>query len=64
MFSRQNPSKKWHRKAWMIDPKKTILVLDTGYATSEHVPPWIYKKELSQDVKEFLHLSTIDYQHL
>jgi hypothetical protein len=60
MFSRQNPSKKWHRKAWMIDPKKTTLVLDSGYARLEHIPPWIHKRELSQDVKDFLSQSTID----
>ena len=55
MFSRQKPSKKWREKALMIDPKKTILVLDTGYARSEHVPPWIHKRQLNQDFKEFFH---------
>ena len=49
----------------MIDPKKTTLVLDTGFAKSEHVPPWIHKKrELNQDVKEFLHLGKYDYPRL
>jgi hypothetical protein len=48
----------------MIDPKKTTLVLDTGFAKSEHVPPWIQKRELNQDVKEFLHLGKYDYPRL
>ena len=65
MFSRRKrPSKKWHTKALMIDPKKTTLVLDTGFAKSEHVPPWIHKRELNQDVKEFLRLGKYDYPRL
>jgi hypothetical protein len=62
MFSKlKKASKKWHRRAWMIDPKKTTLIFDSGYARSAHVPSWIYKKELSQDVKEVFHSCTRDY---
>jgi hypothetical protein len=64
MFSRQKPSKKWHRKALMIDPKKTILVLDRGNVRSEHVPPWIQKRELNREVREFFHLDTHDNPRL
>jgi hypothetical protein len=50
--------KKWHRKALMIDPKKTtLLLLESGDAKPKHVPPWVQKREVSPAVREFFSLA-------
>jgi hypothetical protein len=44
-------SKKWRRKAWTIDPKKTRLVFESAEATSESVPPLLHDDLLEQEQK-------------
>ena len=45
----------------LIDPRKTTLVLLSGYTKSGHVPSWIHKRELNEDVREFLNHNAKDY---
>jgi hypothetical protein len=40
----KNASKKWHRKALMIDTRKTMLVLESADVKSEYVPPLIHSE--------------------
>ena len=39
--------KKWRSRAWSIDPNKTNLtIVFRKDSSSQHVPPWIYRKWL------------------
>jgi len=40
----KNASKKWHRKALMIDTRKTMLVLESADIKSEYVPPLMHSE--------------------
>jgi hypothetical protein len=63
----KNASKKWHRKALMIDPRKTMLVLESAdvkleyvpplmrseLIKTEHMPPLTHKKEFNPAIQKF-----------
>jgi hypothetical protein len=53
LFNRTGKAtKKWHRKAWMVNPHKTkIILLATDSLKPKHVPPWIFRK-LNPSIKE------------
>jgi hypothetical protein len=40
-----NAIKKWHNRAWMVNPSKTkiVLVVETAQRR-KHVPPWIFRE--------------------
>ena len=40
----KDASKKWHRKALMIDTRKTMLVLESADVKSECVPPLMHSE--------------------
>jgi hypothetical protein len=43
--------KKWRSRAWSIDPKKTnLIIVVKKEQLSQHVPPWIYKEQLSSQI--------------
>jgi hypothetical protein len=43
LFKRDNTRKKWHEKAWMVNPNKTKIILAaTAVSERKHVPPWIH----------------------
>jgi hypothetical protein len=47
----------WHKKALMIDPKKTrLLFIKGGNLKPKQVPPWVQKRELSREVHELFPL--------
>jgi hypothetical protein len=45
LFKRDNARKKWHKKAWMVNPNKTkIILVATAGTKRKHVPPWIFRR--------------------
>jgi hypothetical protein len=47
--TRDKAIKKWHYKAWMVNPSKTKIVLVAEAAPKrKHVPPWIYRRTIQQ----------------
>jgi hypothetical protein len=53
-------SKKWHRKALMVDLRRTTLVIERGSVNSDHVPPRIHTRQLNIPAQEFLVTATQD----
>jgi hypothetical protein len=49
-MKQKNASKKWHRKALMIDTRKTMLVLESADVKSEYVPPLIHSELVKTDL--------------
>lgn len=44
-FKRNNAQKKWHDKAWMVNPNKTkIIFVANTVPKKKHVPPWIFRQ--------------------
>jgi|GEM_PF-3133509 len=44
-FKRSNAQKKWHDKAWLVNPNKTKIVLVANAGPKrKHVPPWIFRQ--------------------
>ena len=44
-FKRNKAQKKWHDKAWMVNPNKTKIILVANAAPKrKHVPPWIFRQ--------------------
>jgi hypothetical protein len=52
LFRRKGKAvKNWRSRAWVIDPKKTNLtIVVKKEKLSKHVPPWVYKKQLSSQI--------------
>jgi hypothetical protein len=44
---------KWHKKALLIDLRKTVLVIDKGFVKLQHVPPWMQERKCKPAVQEF-----------
>jgi hypothetical protein len=65
LFKRSGKArKKWHRKAWLIDPNRTIITLvSTATSRPKHVPPWVYKRELDPSIQEMYAMSSIRKQY-
>jgi hypothetical protein len=56
---------KWRKKAWLVNPNKTkIILVATASRKPKHVPPWIHK-ELDPSVKDLFAMSNIrkEYFH-
>jgi hypothetical protein len=52
--------KKWRRKAWLVNPSRTkIILVATASPKLRHVPPWMYNKELDPSVKELFSVSKV-----
>jgi hypothetical protein len=63
LFKRDNARKKWHKKAWMINPNKTKLILvATAGPKRKHVPPWIFR-ELNTSIQDMYAMSKVRMQH-
>lgn len=63
LFKRDNARKKWHEKAWMVNPKKTrIIFVATAVPKRKHVPPWIFRK-LDNSVQEMYAWSRVRMQY-
>jgi len=51
LFKRSGKArKKWRRKAWLVYPNKTRIVLEST-GKPKHVPPW-FCKELDSSIKQ------------
>jgi hypothetical protein len=63
LFKRDKAIKKWHEKAWMVNPCKTKIVLVAATAPKrKHVPPWIFR-ELDPSIKDMYALSKVRMQY-
>jgi hypothetical protein len=63
LFKRDNARKKWHKKAWMINPKTTKLIFAAEAGSKrKHVPPWIFR-ELDTSIQEMYAQSIIRMQY-
>ena len=63
LFKRDKTIKKWHKKAWMVDPRTTRIVLVPAAAPKrKHVPPWIYR-ELDNSIQEMYARSNVRMQY-
>jgi hypothetical protein len=63
LFKRDEAIKKWHGKAWMVDPSKTkiVFVAATG-RKRKHVPPWIFRK-LDTSIQDMYARSIVRMQY-
>ena len=63
LFKRDKTIKKWHKKAWMVDPRKTKIVLVAAAAPRrKHVPPWIFRK-LDTSIQDMYAWSNVRMQY-
>jgi hypothetical protein len=75
LFKRDKAIKKWHGKAWMVNPRKTKIVLVAATTRKpkkvlvaeaagkrKHVPPWIFKK-LDTSIKDMYAQSIVRMQY-
>lgn len=63
LFKRDNARKKWHKKAWMVDPNKTkIILIATAGPKRKHVPPWIFR-ELDTSIQDMYASSKVRMQY-
>lgn len=49
--------KKWHRKALLIDPNKTRILIVGACVEPKHVPSWMQRTEPDSPAKELLSLA-------
>lgn len=47
------PSRMWHRRALMIDTRKTLLVLESAYVKPECTPPLIHSELVKTEEEGF-----------
>jgi hypothetical protein len=78
LFKRHEAIKKWHGKAWMVNPRKTKIVLVAATAPKrkhvlmvhvakatgkrKHVPPWIFRK-LDTSIQDMYAQSIVRMQY-
>jgi hypothetical protein len=63
LFKRDKAIKRWHKKAWMVDPSKTKIVLVAAAAPRrKHVPPWIFRK-LDTSIQDMYAWSNVRMQY-
>jgi hypothetical protein len=65
LFKRTSKArKKWHKKAWMVNPNKTkVIIVSTAMIKPRHVPPWVYKRELDPAIQDMYTFSNIRRQY-
>jgi len=62
LFKRDKAIKKWHKKAWMVNPSKTKIVLVAAAAPKrKHVPPWILR-DLDTSIQDMYARSKVRMQ--
>ena len=63
LFKRDNAKKRWRKKAWMVNPNKTkIILVATAVPKRKHVPPWIYR-QLDTSIQDMYAWSKIRMQY-